>query len=375
LELYASMRVTHVIHWLEPGGAESLLVELASAAWKADLQLSVVTLAPVRDRRYIAALAALGVEVVELDVAHRWDPLVLRRGVSAIRSLKPTLIHTHLKHADIVGAVAARRLRLPLVSTLHVIEDHSGTVSGVKMRLAAAARGSTADRTIAVSEAQRQWYLSAFHAEPDRVVTIYNGVRAQRPLGAEERSHIRAALGIPQDAVMFLQAAIMRPGKGHGDLIRGWAQLGADKGWLVLAGDGPLRPSLEELAQSLAASRITFTGFRDDVRQLMSCADVVVHPTHLDALPTSVIEAMAAGRPVVASDVGGVPELITQEEGILVPPGDEAALARAITTLGNDEVLRGKLGSAAHARFKRSFDVDVWVQNLRALYDEVTSAT
>lgn len=367
------MRVTHVIHWLEPGGAESLLVELAAAAPKADLELSVVTLARVRDRRNVAALGQLGVSVIELDVSNRWDPRVFRAGVAAIRSLHPAVIHSHLKHADIVGAAAARRLRRPLVSTLHVIEEGSGTITGVKKRVAAAARLSTAARTIAVSEAQRQWYLANFHPDPARVVTIHNGVRRYPQLSADQRMQRRVALGVPTDAVLFLQAAIMRPGKGHGDLIRTWARRGADENaWLLLAGDGPLRPALEELARSTGAARICFLGFRDDVRQLMDVADVIVHPTHFDALPTSVIEAMAAARPVVASSVGGVPELVTATEGLLVPPKDEAALAQAITMLLRDPEKRTTMGSAAQRRFTGQFDVDAWVSRLRALYDEVT---
>jgi glycosyltransferase involved in cell wall biosynthesis len=369
------MRVTHIIHWLEPGGAESLLVELAAAAPKADLQLSVLTLAPVRDRRYVAALTALDVTVIELDIANRWDPRVLRAGVAGVKSLQPVVIHSHLKHADIVGAAAARRLRRPLVSTLHVIENGPGTVSGVKRRLAAAARLSTAARTIAVSEAQRQWYLATFHPNPALVVTIRNGVRPRPRLTESQRARLRASCGVPSGAVLFLEAAIMRPGKGHADLIRSWARCDDDKAWLVLAGDGPLRPSLEELARGLRVDRVCFVGFRDDVRALMDAADVVVHPTHFDALPTSVIEAMAAGRPVVASNVGGVPELISRSEGLLVPPGDEAALAQALTTLLRDGELRATLGSAGRLRFTREFDVDVWVRKLKELYEEVTMTT
>jgi len=175
------VRVCHLIHELGPGGAEHVLVDLARVARPAGIEMSVLSLMPLGGHRYPQVLRELGVPVASLDLPSRWDPRGLRRAVRLLREGPPDLLHSHLKHADLVAAFAAPRLGVPMVSTLHLVEDEVGLVARLKRDLGARARRHRAARTIAVSEALRRWYLGAFAVGPATVVTIPNGIPAPRP--------------------------------------------------------------------------------------------------------------------------------------------------------------------------------------------------
>ncbi len=368
------LRAVHVIHALERGGAEALLVDLATVAPDAGLELAVVSLMRLHDRRYADALAARGVPVVALGLGTRWDPRALAAGVAAVGAHRPDVVHTHLKHADLVGAAAARRLGIPMVSTLHVIEDAPTLLGRAKRRLAATARTSTAARTIAVSEAQRRWYLQTFPVPPATVVTVPNGVLAPRPLRRGERAALRARLGVDGCTALAVHVGIMRPGKGHAELLDALGRVPASVALrVVLAGDGELAPELQAQADRLGLrpERVSFLGFRDDVPDLLDAADLVVSSSRFDALPTVLLQALAAGRPSVATEVGGVPEVVTPAETLLVPAGDAEALATAIARLATDDALRARLATAARARFLARFEASAWARRLRGLYDEV----
>lgn len=373
------IRVAHVIHSLGPGGAEKVLTELATAAPAAGLQVIVISLSPVDDALHARTLRSLGVDVVELG-RHRWDPRSVVDTVAALRERRVDVVHTHLKHADIVGGLAAWRLGLPQVSTLHLIEQPHSVLGRGKLVAASLVRNAHARRILAVSRAQREWYISATRVDPTRVVVVPNGVRdAARP-DSGVVAGLRAALQVEDDAVVGLMAAVMRPGKGHDTLLAALRRLPDESPLVVaVAGDGPLLPRLraEVDADPVLARRVRLLGYRSDVADLMHAVDLVVHPSEADALPTTLIEAAAAGRPIVASDVGGVPDVVGGPPGVvgdaaslLVEPRDPEALAEALAHLTADAALRHRLGQAGRARFLADFTLPLWVSRLRMTYVE-----
>jgi glycosyltransferase involved in cell wall biosynthesis len=184
---------------------------------------------------------------------------------------------------------------------------------------------------------------------------------------------MRAELGLADEALLLVMLGIMRPGKGHEQLLRALQQLG-DPGrpTVALAGDGPLRDELEILARG-SSTRTLFLGFVDEVDRLLQAADLMVHPSLFDALPTALLQGLAHGLPIVASAVGGIPEIVGTDTGVLVPPGDIAALAGAITDLALDRPRRRAYGLTARAKFEQEFEVSVWAARLRHLYEEVLS--
>jgi glycosyltransferase involved in cell wall biosynthesis len=371
------LRVTHVIHELHPGGAEQVLVDLATAFPGAGVDLQVLSLMPTDGQAYADGLRALGVPLSTLDLPSRWDVRGLRSAVAAVAATRPDVIHTHMKHADLVGAFAARRLGVPLVSTLHLVEDAVSPLGRGKRWLAGQARQRVATRTIAVSEAVRHWYLQTFPRVPaDSVVTVWNGRAAPEPVPAERRSALRRELGLPDDAVVVTNVGVMRPGKGQATALtvaeRLRSRVPTTDVRLLLVGDGELRPDLERRAGERGVD-VVFAGHRADVLALLQASDLLLHCSDFDALPTVLIEGLAAGLPVVAARVGGVPEIVTGRTGRLVEPGDVAGLVDALADLIGDPDARAAMGAAARARFAEQFEAGRFAERLRSLYDEVRS--
>lgn len=365
----APIRATHVIHDLRRGGAEHVLVDLAGVARDAGIDLSVVSLLPTRGMAYADDLAALGVDVVGLGLRGWWDPRAGTRMRAALADLRPDVVHTHLKHADVIGGRAAARLQIPHVSTLHVIEDRVGRVEAWKRDLALRSRRATTALTIAVSEAQRRWYLDLSGADPATVVTIHNGVPDPGPADAGVRAAVRSGLDVPEHAVMGVMVAVMRPGKGHDTLIRAMPSVANRSVVIVLVGDGVERARLEEHAGD--DPRLRFAGFREDVADVLGAADFVVHPSDADALPTALVHALAASRPVIASRVGGIPEIVTEDSGVLIEAGDAAGLAAAIDRLADAADTRRWMGKRGRERYDAGFRAERWAVRLADAYRSI----
>jgi glycosyltransferase involved in cell wall biosynthesis len=368
----ARLTVAHLIHSLHPGGAESVLVELAGVADAAGLDLVVVALSPTPHRGHVEALRARGATVVELDLG-RWDPRAFGRAVTELRPRSPQLLHTHLKHADLVGAVAGARLGVPVVSTLHIVEDApTGVLGRYKRAAGLAARRRTAARTIALSGAQRRWYVDLAGGD-ERLVVLPNGVADPGTPDAGRRDRLRADLGAVDGRPLIVSASLMRPEKGHALLLDAVAQLPSDvRPVVALAGDGALRHELEDRVAADAGlrDRVVFLGYRDDVPALLGAADFVLHTSLADALPTTLMQALAVGVPVVATSVGGIPDIVGDEAGLLAPT-EAGPIAAAITRLLGDPGLRHRMGTAGRARFLERFEAVGWAHRLRQLYDEV----
>ena len=368
------LKVCHVIHELGPGGAEKLIVDLARLAPGQGIDLGVVSLMPFGDHEYPRELASLGVDVRSLDLRSRWDPRGRARANKAIAAMGAQVVHSHLKHADMLAGAAAARLGIPHVSTLHVIEDAVGMLGRIKRDVGMRSRESTAAITIAVSEAVRDWYVASFPTvDRSRIIVAYNGVPEPSPIADGLRQALRHEFDVADDGLMVPMVAIMRPGKGHDDLLDAAALLTEEVPvTFVLAGSGPEEHRLRGRCRRLGLDhRVRFAGFRDDIPDLLASSDFVVHPSHAEALPTAVVQAAAAGRPAIGTTVGGTPEVITSDTGILVPVGDPSAIANAVLELAADADRRRWLGKQARERFDTLFDGKAWVARLRALYDGV----
>lgn len=368
------MHVCHIIHSLGAGGAEQVLVELAAVAREGGFTMSVVALVGQADAVNAQALTNLGVPVQSLQLRTRWDPRGITRAARQVAALGPDVVHTHLKHADLVGAFAARRLGVPQVSTLHLIEEVAAGPAYAKRWVAGRVRESVAARTIAVSDAQRDWYLQNFPVNPERVVTIHNGVLPTQPAQPEARAASRASLGRGDADVLVANVALMRPGKGHDDLLAAIRMLPEESLLhFVLVGDGPELSRLQTVVRGdpVLSARVTFTGYRSDVPHLLGAMDMVVHPSHADALPTALIHALSAGLPIIATDVGGIPEIVGDDAGVLLPPGDPEQLGALLQVLAVDPERREAIGKAGRQRFQEHFDATVWAQHLGDLYREV----
>ena len=368
-----TLRVLVVIDSLSHGGAELLLTDFVAAAGTAGIEPSVAYLGERDGSPAAARLREHGIEPACIAIDGLLHPGSLTRLRAHVRDLAPDIVHTHLDYADFMGGVASRSLGIPMVSTVHVMEWRAGaTRDRVRGRLIASARRRLAARVATVSDAARTALLGAGLDRADHVVTVHNGVAAAPAAGAG--AGIRAELGLDADALVVAQVAVLREGKGHAVAAEAVARLRADHPGLrlVVVGDGPALAQVERALAPLGEAALML-GHRDDVMAVLDAADVLVHPTEIDALPTAVMEAMAAGLPVVATNVGGVPELVADgETGVLVQaPATAPALADALAPLLADAGLRRRLGEAGRVRYERGFTAESWAHRTRALYETV----
>jgi glycosyltransferase involved in cell wall biosynthesis len=375
----SALRVHVLIDSLTWGGAETLLGDLAAGAPSAGIELSVGYLREIDGSPAALRLREHGIEPQLVPVDRLLDEGALLRVRRHLASLRPDLLHTHLELADVFGLAAARSLGLPALSSIHLVArrpntaDADGGRRGVaKARFAALVRRHAAGRVVAVSEAAREAYLQTGWDVPGRVVTVHNGIARSPEPGAGER--VRRELGLPPDALVATMLTVLRAGKGHDvvfeaveALLPRFPQLR-----LVVLGDGPDRRRIEALASRLGGV-VAMPGHRHDVMSVLAASDVLVHPTLMDAFPTALLEAACARLPVLATAVGGIPEIVQDGlTGFLIgAPPSAMALAERLASLLADEQARHAVGERAHARFLQRFTAQAWALRLRAAYDEV----
>lgn len=328
-------------------------------------------------------LAATGVPMHRLASLRRpirpvEDARAFAEVVGVIRRYRPHIVHTHLSKAGLIGRSAAiASSRAARIHTFHgtVFGGYFGsTMSGGILR-AERLLGARTQRVIALSETQRAELISERIAPAERISIVPLGLDLSR-FGSIDRAAARASLGISPDALVVVAVGRLVPIKRIDRLLEAFTRLHGDvpaaELWLV--GGGSERPALEALAEAsgLSAS-IHFAGWSADTPSWYAAADIVALTSEREGTPLALIEAAAAGRPVVAMAAGGVSDIVLDGvTGFVVPAGDTSALADRLADLARDPAMRARMGEAApvHAR---SFDGERLVDDLDRLYREQLS--
>lgn len=313
-----------------------------------------------------------------------WPDLrALIRLARLMRAYRPHIVHTHTAKAGTLGRVAARLVGVPVV--VHTYHGHvfHGYFSPAKTRLFLAIERWLARRTdclLTVSEAVRRNLLDLGIDTPERLRVVPLGLDLDRFLVCESfRGQLRAELGIDPGALLVGMVARLVPIKRHECFLRAAAEvarrhLGCQ---FLLVGDGECRAELERLVGQLTLNgRVRFLGWRQDLERIYADLDLVVLTSANEGSPVSLIEAMASGRPVVATGVGGVPDLVEDGvTGFLVPPEDPSALARAIGALLANPEQRRVFGQAGRERVYPAFSAERLLGDMDRLYTELVSRT
>lgn len=365
------MKVLILVDSLRLGGAENVLVTLAAAAPGAGFSIEVACLAPaVGDTAtMVPVLAAAGVPTRFLNVPRLLHPGAIPSVRRAIRDSGCDVVHAHLEYAATLAGPAAVNTGRPVFTSFHRLAGPLSPREGLKERIAVGAAGRGCG-VVFVSAASLESYARSYRRRRNWTV-VPNGVDMARFATGDEA--LPPELGIPAGAPVVALIAALRRGKGAHTAIAAWPRVveRAPAARLLLVGSGDQESVLRRQASDLElADRVVFAGMRTDVPRLLRGSTIGVLPSESEALPTALIEAASSGRAVVATSVGGVPEVVVDgATGLLVPPGDVGALADAVGRLLGDPVARARLGAAGRRRVELLFDMHGWARRLRALYD------
>jgi glycosyltransferase involved in cell wall biosynthesis len=315
-------------------------------------------------------LESFGVDITYLHKS-KYDPATLPALLNVIDRKQIDILHLHGYGATTFGRLAGGMRRLPAI-----LHEHANLTSTPWFqKVADAMLEPLTDIALAVSQSTADFVINARQLPPDKVRVVYLGVPLEefsRERSADEIRAAREELGVaPQDFVIG-SVTRLHDSKGNSFLV--------DAAKLVLAerpsarfcvfGEGPLRPSLEEQARALGlGDRFVFGGFARDVARVVSAFDLSVFPSLWEGTPLTVFEALAMGKPIVATDADGLVDVLTHEaDALIVPKRDAAGLARAMVRLMDDESLRRRLGGGARTT-GRQYDIAAFVRKMERLYD------
>lgn len=359
------------------GGVEEVVLALLQRLDPTEFALALAAPAPLLDD---LAPDLRGVTVDALPVcADSWRrPGEVRRLGGFVRRWRPDVVNPHLFRSTAVAAPLARCHGAgAVVETYHGREGwRRGGLRGSFLPDRLVAR--CVDRVIAVSEAAAAFLVRGKGYPAAKVVVVPNGRDLSRFTPGRDREAARKELGVDRHTPLAGVVGRLEPQKGHAWLLQAWPDVlrHLPDARLVVIGDGALRQPLESRARAAGvAGSVLFTGFRTDVPRLLDAVDVVVLPSLYEGMPLTAIEAAAMARPVVATAVDGTPEVVRDgETGLLVPPADAPALARALAALLRDPDGARRLGAAARARALARFDLARQVERTAAVYRAAVQA-
>jgi glycosyltransferase involved in cell wall biosynthesis/protein-tyrosine-phosphatase len=368
------IRVCHVMTADLWAGAEVQLATTASyLVERSDVSLSAVLF---NDGALAGELRRLGVDVTIVDEARHGILAFLTRFLG---NREIDVVHTHRYKDTVLGAVAAKLAGVPhVIRTVHGLREPMTGWAHFRFRayetLDKLVLRCCADRVVAVSERTAETLRDTGYGA-NLVTSIHNRIDLRKVEATRTRHDVRKELGIDPQAVLIGTAGRLSAVKGHDTFLRA-ARLILERepnARFVIAGGGPLEDDLAALASQLeVAHACRFLGPRADVYDLMSAMDIFVLPSRNEGMPMAILEAMALGTPVVASAVGGLPEVVRDRvTGVLVPPGDERALADACLELARDREWARRLGAQGRRVVEEQFSHD---HNGRALIDVYVDA-
>ena len=354
------IRVARVITRLNVGGPAQQAILLAAGLDSGCFATTLITGRPGPDEGDLSGFAlSRGVTPISIPdlgraVRPAGDLAALVRLIRLFREIRPDIVHTHTAKAGTLGRLAARVARVPV--TIHTFHGHvldgyfSAPVTRVFLEIERRLARKTT-RLVTLAPGLRDALLAMRIGLPDQIAVIPLGLELERFAEACRGGEaLRRALDIPAGATVLGSIGRLVPIKDHATLFRALARPGDVLPMhLLVAGDGECRGDLTRLAEALGIrSQVHFLGWRSDLEAILDATDMIVSSSRNEGTPVALIEAMAAGVPVVATAVGGVPDLVQHDvTGWLVPPGDPEALAGAIRRLVVAPTIRARLAAAA----------------------------
>ena len=360
----ACVRVLHTIETEDAGGAEQILLDLVRA-----LGPDYDSVVGVLKKGWLwSQVRSSDTPWTMLEGAGASDVRLLAQLVRLVRRQRIDLIHAHEFYMNAVCAVVSRLTGVPLVATVH---GRNYYPERLRRRVIYRMVVTQAAAVVSVSEDLRRFFCRATRTSLGRVRVIYNGVDPDAWRGGRA-PEVRRSLGIPAGAAVVGTVGSLYEVKGHAYLIQA-ARLILERRpdvHFVLVGGGPLDGELRAQAQAQGVGeQVHLVGHREDVRQLLAAMDVFVLPSLSEGLPLALLQAMAAGKPAVVTEVGGIPEVVGNgETGFLVPPRNAEALADRVITLLESPSTAVRIGARGQRRIRERFSLQATVTAYRDVY-------
>jgi len=370
------LKVLHIITTISRGGAENQLMLLVERQVGAGFRVAVAFLRG--DGYWQAALEAMGVDVIDLKLRRYGDPGPILRLRRLILKIKPSLVHAHMPPAELYCWTALMGIPpryVPFVVTKHNDEPF---YRGLGQRAIGRWVASRSDRIIAISDAVKNYvYRQGFAEDGGKVITVRYGIDP-RPFGnvnTEAARSLRRSWSVDEGEFLIGTAARFEPQKALHILVEAFSQYLLDAelpAKLVLVGRGALEAELRSLVVKLGVERsVIWAGFREDVPAVMNALDLFVLPSLYEGFGLVLIEAMAAGKPIIASRVSAIPEIVeNRRTGILIPPENPEELAIALKFF-EDPDNRASFGGAGRERVREEFTMDRMFEGVTAVYRDV----
>lgn len=364
--------VTHLITDLITAGAETALYRLLLNTDRSKYEPVVIALRNA-DGEIANKISSLDIRIVDLKMLPLWRIEKLYLLYRELRRLRPTILHCWLIHPNIIGRAFGRIARVPvIIGTRRSERNVDRFAAWLNSCLV-----NWSNCVIAVSENARVAELRETRVNPMQVITVPNGIDTRifndnRSL--RSRHVIRTQLGISEKNILIGSVGRLAEAKGHVDLLRAFQIVTKEfpQTRLVIAGAGILLSELAQLSISLGIEdKIQFCGVRSDIPEFLHAIDLFAFPSHWEGMPNALMEAMASGVPIVATNISAIPELVDHNvHGLLVPANAPNDLASAISTLLNDANLCKRMGTAAQMRIQKEFTIENTAQKTMSVYEE-----
>jgi glycosyltransferase involved in cell wall biosynthesis len=363
------LSIVHVLSSFGMGGQERVALDLAAGQAAAGHRVLTVSLAPAPDGPLAAEFQARGLTIQTVAKRPGRDPRLFLALARLFRMRRADVVHTHNPQPLLFAGLPAKLARAGLVHTKH------GVNPDLPRRLAMRrAAGRLVDVFVAVSQPTAQVAVERRECRADRLRVVPNGIDLDRFRPDDDaRRAIRRELGIPDGAFAAGTVGRLWPEKGHAYLIRSLAPVLGDRFHLVITGEGPERERLTaQIAALPSPSSVHLTGNRRDVPRLLAALDVFALTSNSEGLPLVIPEAMAAGLPVVATRVGGIPQVVEEgTTGFLVEYGDEDGLRGRLVALDADRQLARQCGEMGRERSLDRYSSRRMVSDYLTLYRQV----
>jgi glycosyltransferase involved in cell wall biosynthesis len=366
------MRVAIIVDSLKVGGAQRLVSTFASHASAYGIKPVIVKLRPDSAPLITDTIEAAGVEILTMTAASLFNVWRLKQLIDFLKREKIDIVQTHLFYSNILGTLAAHLAGVPVIATLHSIAMRKDWKGQVLKLLEDYCLRQFATRILAVGNVVAEAHAGHYGARG--LTIIPNGIPEPQPVHGNERERLRREFTGSESKPIVVTVGRFAQAKGYEDMIEAFNLLHKKdvKPMLLMVGTGGTVDSIKaQVESSQLSNSVILAGERSDVSQLLASSDVYASSSHREGLPLAVLEAMMAGLPVVATSVGDIPNVVTDETGVVVPPHQPQMLAAALEDLLKNPEKRRAMGTAAKERAMSKYSVDAWMKRHAALYKEV----